>query len=516
MMWLKRAWSRCLMIALGVSCMAASQAQTNKKVTLVHTDALEFNGDQVNAQKLIGNVHLSYDGTQFFCDSAYWYENEDFDAFSHIRIVEPSGYLVTGDAMKFVKATSVATMTGAVTLKDKDLTLTTTLLSYDLNSDVAYYPNGGRIVSSKNQNTLTSVRGAYHSRTKIFYFKKDVLLKNAEYTVRCDTMDYNSVSEDSYFKGPTNISGEETNMYCENGVYNTKTEQARFGRNARVTKKNTLLLGDSIFYDGMRGYGDVYGHVIIHDTTNQFTIQGDYGHHVELTRTSYVTGNTLLTQVYEGDTLFVRADTLYDVSDSLGNDLLRSYHHVRFYRSDVQGRCDSLIFMERDSLMHLYLDPIIWNASNQVTADTIRVQFHQGVMESFRAAQQAFVISDAEAKTDSIVGPRRYFNQLKGREMIGRFQAGDLRWVRMVGNGELLYYPVEDKPNGQVMGWNRGTCSNIELRFLNQKPQGVLMERSADSLFKPIQMVEESEKNLTEFQWRESQRPFSKEDLMQE
>ena len=70
-------------IIISVFCLVSAltaHAQANKKVTLVHTDALEFNGDQVNAQKLIGNVHLSYDGTQFYCDSAYWYDNEDFDA----------------------------------------------------------------------------------------------------------------------------------------------------------------------------------------------------------------------------------------------------------------------------------------------------------------------------------------------------------------------------------------------------------------------------------------------------
>ncbi|MFM7731044.1 MAG: OstA-like protein [Flavobacteriales bacterium] len=490
-----------------------AHAQANKKVTLVHTDALEFNGDQVNAQKLIGNVHLSYDGTQFYCDSAYWYDNEDFDAFSRIRIVEPSGYLVTGDAMKFVKATSVATMTGAVTLKDKDLTLTTKILSYDLNTDVAFYPNGGRIVSTKNQNTLTSTRGSYHSKTQVFYFKQDVLLKNPEYTVRCDTMDYNTQTEVTYFKGPTHIVGDETAMYCENGVYNTKTDQARFGRHARVTKKNTLLLGDSIYYDGVNGFGDVYGHVIIHDTTNKFTIQGDYGHHIEQSRTSYVTGNTLLTQVYEGDTLFVRSDTLFDVSDSLGNDILRSFHHVRFYRSDIQGRCDSLQFIERDSLMLMFDDPIIWNASNQITADTIQLQFRNGMMKDFRAAQHAFAISDAEAETDSIDGPRRYFNQLKGREMIGQFSEGDLRRVRLIGNGELLYYPVDEKDKAAVVAWNRGTCSDIELRFFENKPRGVLMERSADSLFKPIKMVDPSEEKLDAFTWREAERPWSKTDL---
>ena len=67
---------------------AQSQPQ---RVKLIHTDELRYDKSQVDAQRLIGHVHLQLEGTTFFCDSAYLFANDDFDAFGKIQILDASG-----------------------------------------------------------------------------------------------------------------------------------------------------------------------------------------------------------------------------------------------------------------------------------------------------------------------------------------------------------------------------------------------------------------------------------------
>ena len=154
---------------------AQSQPQ---RVKLIHTDELRYDKSQVDAQRLIGHVHLQLEGTTFFCDSAYLFANDDFDAFGSIRILDASGGTVTADLLHFDRLTKVATLREHVVLRDKDMTLTTGFLTYAVDSEVAVYQGGGKIVSSVNKNVLTSKNGTYFGSTETFHFKRQVILKN--------------------------------------------------------------------------------------------------------------------------------------------------------------------------------------------------------------------------------------------------------------------------------------------------------------------------------------------------
>jgi lipopolysaccharide export system protein LptA len=254
---------------------------SGRRVKLIHTDELRYDKALVDAQRLLGNVHLELEGTSFYCDSAYLYSNDDFDAFSNIRILEASGSTVNSDFLHFDKVRNTAVLTGNVVLRDRDMTLTCSELTYLVKEEIARYVTGGRIVSSTNKNTLTSRNGTYNGKTEVFNFKRDVVLNNPSYKVRTDTMQYRSVSEVTTFLGPTSIDGDSVSIYCENGYYDSRKDESRFGKNAWVRDRTTILNGDSLYYNGKLGFGEVFRNVQIRDTTQTFEIWGDYGKHLE-------------------------------------------------------------------------------------------------------------------------------------------------------------------------------------------------------------------------------------------
>jgi len=484
-----------------------------RRVKLVHTNELRYDKALVDAQRLLGNVHLELEGTSFFCDSAYLYANDDFDAFSNIRILEASGSTVHSDFLHFNKAQNTAVLTGNVVMRDRDMTLTCSGLTYLVKEEIARYVTGGRIVSTTNRNTLTSRNGTYNGKTEVFNFKRDVVLKNPSYTVRTDTMQYRSSSEITTFLGPTRIDGDSVSIYCENGYYDSRKDESRFGKNAWVRDRTTILHGDSLYYNGKKGFGEVFRNVQIRDTTQTFEIWGDYGKHLESTELSFVTGHAMLLEVMDGDTLFMHADTLKALPDSLHNQIVYAYHGVRIFKTDLQGVCDSVVYLQSDSLLWMYRNPIVWSAQNQVTGDTLKLGLSNQSLDKAWVMGNAFIVSDAEAN-DSLEGPEMRFNQIKGKMATASFLNSELESVWVDGNGELVYYPTDDKEGKpQAMGTNEGECSSILIRFEGGELSALRMEGQPKSVFKSNRFAGSEPLLLRDFKWLRDQRPRSQNEI---
>jgi lipopolysaccharide export system protein LptA len=504
----------CLFVLLLLTQQSFAQVGS-RKVKLIHTDELRYDKTLIDAQRLLGNVHLELDGTSFFCDSAYLFTNDDFDAFSEIRIQEASGSMVHADFLHFDKARNTAVLSGNVVLRDRDMTLTCNNLIYLVKEEVARYVTGGKIVSSANKNTLTSRNGTYNGKTEVFNFKGDVVLKNPSYTVRTDTMQYRSVSEITTFLGPTKIEGDSVSIYCENGFYDSRKDESRFGKNAWVRDRTSILKGDSLYYNGKRGFGEVFRNVQIRDTTQTFEIWGDYGRHIESNELSFVTGHALLMEVMDGDTLFMHADTLKSMPDSMQHQIVYAYHGVRIFKSDLQGLCDSVVYVQSDSSLWMYHRPILWSSQSQVTGDTMKLGLSNQALRKAWVMGNAFIVADAEAK-DSVLGPEIHFNQIKGKSATASFTNSELESIWVDGNGELVYYPTDEKEGKSTpMGTNQGECSSIFIRFKDGELSSLRMDGQPKSVFKSNRFTGNEPLLLRDFKWLRDQRPRSRYDIFQ-
>lgn len=474
---------------------------------LVHADKIAFNKNLINGQRLLGNVHLNFDGTDFYCDSAYKFSNGNFQAFGNIRVNKLGEYSISGKKLFFTDATQSATLNENCVFSDGAMTLTAPNMSYNLNSEVATYNGGGKVVSSKNNNELVSQTGRYHSPSNNFTFRRKVTVKNKDYTVVSDTMLYNTVSEISYFYGPTTITGKDVEIKCENGYFNSKTETCSFKKNARVKSKEQTLFGDSIYYDGKAKWGEAFQNVIIVDNNSDLTIRGNYGRHEELNEISWVTGKSILEKILENnDTLFIVADTLFAKKTSEKNRDIKAYHHVILFSKDLQGKCDSLSLSEGDSIMRMFFAPVLWNEGSQLTGSEINLHFKNDSLDFLFVPENSFIASEI------VPG---YFNQIKGKSLNGQFIKNDLQNVHIIGNGQLAYFSTEEKnKRTKLTGLNRTDCSNIRIILQEKTIQKVTLENEPNSLYNSIQKAKTSQFKLDTFIWRSSERPKSKEDLL--
>ena len=515
----------------------SAQAQKISKIEIINADSFEFDEDLGDgAKRLLGNVKFKQDNVLMYADSAYYYDNNSLDAFSNIHITQNDSIHLYGDFLKYNGNKKTALVTGKiVTLSDKQMTLTTTQLDFNMNSNVGYYTNKGKIVTKDN--TLTSQYGYYYSTQKNLFFKKDVVLVNPDYKMYSDSLKYNTISETAFFNGPTTIVSESNTIYCENGWYDTKKDVARFSRNAWLKNKEQKLHGDSLFYDSQNGYGKAINNVEVLDSAKKLTIKGNLLELYEIQEKTVVTQDAVMIQYFDKDTLYLHADTLKATYDSVyfslkaekekqemiveGNkdkkknkvqmsDSLSSAHRliianykVKFFKSDLQGLCDSLSYTSNDSLMRLFYKPILWSDANQLTAQFVHIKLNDGVINELRMINNAFIISQYDSLR---------FNQIKGKKMVGFFVDNELRKIDVKGNGETIYY-IKDDEDGSLSGVNKAECSDMSIYINNQKVEKLKMFTNPTGTMFPPRETNPMEMRLKDFEWLIQYRPLKYEDI---
>lgn len=497
-----------VLIALLYSCMGWSQSTVKtdkgKFIKINHANRLVFDKTLgIDAQRLIGNVECEHEGAVMRCDSAYLYSNKKLEAYGHISIIKGDSIFLYGDSLRYDAATKLANLKGNVRCIEKEMTLTTSTLIYDIGNSVASYYNGGTIVNKEN--TLKSKNGHYYSATKDVTFHYDVTLVNPKYKMSGDTLRYNTINKTAYFLGPSIIISKENYIYCENGWYDTDKEISRFSKNAVIVTKTQKLLGDSIFYDRKKGYGRAIKNVQIIDTTNKSFILGNFAEHYEKGNRALVTGNAIYGKVVEKDTLFVSGDTLlYNQPDSL-HSYMKAFRHVKIYKKDLQGLCDSLGYSSHDSLMKLYNSPVLWTNNGQVTAKQINVVTGKSSVKSFELNGNAIVIQKVDSLDDN------KFNQIEGRRIEGFIEKDTLRKLNVISNAQIIYY-VKEKKN--YKGVNKTICSDLTVWFNAGGVDRATYRNKPESTVLPLKSVDDKEMRLKNFVWLEHKRPKKKSDIL--
>ncbi|MFP4018463.1 MAG: LptA/OstA family protein, partial [Bacteroidales bacterium] len=329
----------------------------------------------------------------------------------------------------------------------------------------------------------------------------DVTIKNPDYTVDTDTLDYDTEEEIAYFIGPTNIKNDSSYLYCEKGWYKTKSNQFLFTKNALYQKEERIIKGDTLYYDRDNNFGQIKQSAEIIDTAQNIILRGNYSEYSENPQTAFLTDETLMIQVdNENDSLFLHADTIkshYDSSET--HQIFKAYYKVKFYKTDLQGKCDSLSYYRGDSTLRMYYNPVMWSDSNQISADNIAIKLKDNDVESFFLDRNAFIVSQqAEDK----------FNQIKGKEMTGYVKDKEIRRVDVDGNGETIYYTMD---KNEIVGVNKAICSNLIIKLRENQVERINLINDPDGTLYPLKDLEETK--LKGFQWWDQHRPRNKNDI---
>ncbi len=485
------------------SLILQDKKQPPARIKIIQADELRFerrSGKDI--RRLIGNVVLEHEEIIMYCDSANMIETENsFEAFSNVKINSGDTLFLYGDYLKYNGNTRLAEVYNNVRLIDGKTSLTTQQLNYNRNTGIAYYERSGKIIDEENE--LTSLGGYYTTAEKRAHFRKNVVLVNPEYTMRSDTLVYHTETSISHFYGPTTIEADETFIYCENGWYDTRNNKAQFSNNARIINGEHDIRGDNLFYNRNEEEAKAFDNVVIVDTVQHVTLKGNYAEYYKDSGYTFITRTPLAIFAENNDSLYLHADTINATfNETQEIEQVKAYNNVKFFRTDLQGMCDSLIYRMNDSLIIMYHAPVLWTGENQLSADSVYVKLNGETIENLTLFQSAFIVN----RSDSL-----QYNQVKGRIMTGYFSEGNLDHIIVSGNAQTIYYVKEE--DGTLIGVNKAVGSHMRIEVKENRIERIFYFEKPDGAMYPEADLTESDRILQGFNWSESKRPSAWTDI---
>ncbi len=519
------------------------------KVFLEQADSLYRHGsDTVERQIVKGDVRFRQGAMWMFCDSAYYYpERNSMDAFGHVRMVQGDTLTVLADKLYYDGSRRFARLFRGpscqkVTLRDSRGELETDTLYYDVATEVGNYNTGGLL--RDDVNTLSSIYGEYSPRTHDAFFEYDVALVNRkdDYRLYSERLRYNTDTHIARIETPTRIFGRNDSIVTSSGWYNTANDSLELTSRSTVFHRDSLgrvttLTGDSIVYDRRTRVSRVFGFsdparrglMEINDTARKVIITGYEGYYNDSTREAFATVYPLLTEYSRPEPFFLRADTIYSriltlpdtirpgrvmlpdsipAEEELDSVVIREWHYAkaypraRFFNTEAQGvAVDSMVYMERDSMVWLYGRPVVWSGERQVNGPLIAVHLNDSTADRADLPEGGMMAEHIEED---------FFNQLTGKKMQAWLADRALRRLEVSRNVETVFLPQEEDSTFNRLVNAQGdsliiTMDEGEIERIKLWPQ-------VSGTVTPLFLVKNDQKFLRNFQWLEAIRPRREED----
>ena len=479
-------------------------AQKTKDINIEHADHFDINQNEIpDAALLTGNVRISHEGVVMTCNKAYYFQKENYiKAFGNVQMVQGDTLFMNSRYAEYNGNVKQAYATGDVHMRSPDMTLVTDTINFDRNIQQAYYNTYATITNKDN--TLRSKSGRYFAKEKKYQFRTAVTITNPKYVIKSNHLDYYNNSGHSYLFGPSTITSDANYIYTEKGFYDTKKNVAHFVRNSYIRYKDRLIRGDSLYYDRTREFASATNNVKITDSINRGVVKGHYAEVYRNKDSMYVTKRAVAINFVENDSVYIHGKKLM-VTGKPENRIIRAFNNVRFFKTDMSGKCDSIHSNQKTGLTQLIGKPILWNFENQMTGDVMHLISDSKTqkLDSLKVLNKAFLVSK------DTIGPG--FNQVKGQNLYGKFKDNKLYDVDIVKNTEVIYYMRNDKQ--ELIGINKNVSSKINLKLDGNNIDTITFFKTVDGQIYPDKDLPENARKLRGFVWRADERIKDKDDI---
>jgi len=496
-----------LLLLLILSGFQNAIAQQAKKIIVEYSDFLDVNQTEIpDAVLVYGNVRVSHDGILMYCNKAYWFQKENYiKAFGDVRMVQGDTITMTSTYAEYNGENKQAYASGNVIMTSPSSTLKSEVVNFDRNSQQAFYRTGGTI--NDKENVLVSQAGTYIVERKMYQFRNAVTITNPKYVIKTNHLDYYENVGHAYLFGPSTITSDENYIYTEKGFYDTKRNFSHFVKNSYIKYNNRLIEGDSLYYDRNREFASATRNVKVTDSVNNSIVKGHYGEVYRLKDSLMMTHKAVAMTLVETDTLYVHGKKLI-VTGKPENRVVRAFPNVRFYKTDMSGKCDSLRSEEKIGITKLIGRPVLWNYDNQMTGDVMHLISNKETekLDSLKVLNNTFIASKDTIGTG--------YNQVKGQNLYGKFRDNKLYEVDVVKNTEVIYYMRNDEQ--ELIGINKSACSSINMTLDGNAIDTITFFTQVDGDIYPESELPENARKLKGFIWRGDERILTKDDIFPE
>ncbi|WP_283115882.1 OstA-like protein [Alistipes putredinis] len=182
--------------------------------------------------------------------------------------------------------------------------------------------------------------------------------------------------------------------------------------------------------------------------------------------------------------------------------LVKGYRRVKIFRNDFQAVCDSLVAVSTDSMILLYIDPVLWNQDNQITSDVMKIYTENSKLQKAEFVGRPVMSSEIDTMT---------YNQVTGKLITAYFRDNKIYRNDVDGNVQTIYYMQEDdspEPVGLVSIQSGAATYYID----NNTVEGITYRNQPVFSIFPMDKIPETQALfLEDFKWEGHRRPALRE-----
>lgn len=497
-------------------------AKPGDMVKIIHADEIKKDPNKYDGnQYLTGNVQIEHKGSILTADEVVMYSEENFvKAIGNTKLQNTDGSVITAGEMEYDANTQKGVARKNVVLNDpKGTIIKTDIMYYDRVSNQAYYNTGGTINDGKS--TTYSKSATYFLTTRTVDLTGTVKIVDREYTLEGNNVVQNQNTNIVTINGYTVITNNKNpknRIITDKGTHNLNTKESFLTKNSRIYYNDKILTGDEMYYNQMTGFGTATGNVTLDDPYEKRYLKGGYGEIFEKKDSAMMTKGPYAVKILEKDSIYFAAEKIlsYQKLDAANvkKSYLRAFKKARIYKSNAQGRADSIAFNETDGIMHMYTKPILWSGQKQVTGDKVEAYFNTETenIDSLKVIGNGFAISKADS-----LNMKDEFNQVKGKLMTVYYEGKQIKDVRVIGNAQAITYADdfnEKTKQNERIGVTLSSCGIIGALFEEQKLQIISCSIGALSSTFPMSKIEPEKQKFPDFNWNTRDRIRKWQDIL--
>ncbi len=195
-------------------------------------------------------------------------------------------------------------------------------------------------------------------------------------------------------------------------------------------------------------------------------------------------------------------------TDSLAVDsmyrLTKGFRNVKIYRSDFQAVADSMVTSSIDSIIRLYLNPILWHDANQVTSDVMDIYTEKNQISKA-------IFTEGSPIMASEVTPGFHYNQVAGKVITSLFANGAIYRNDADGNAQTIYF-MQDDDTGEANGLTVIESGSTTFYIEEQAVTGITYRLEPSYNIYPMNMIPADQSlSLKGFEWQKEKRPEQKD-----
>ena len=462
--------------------------------------------------RLVGSVSFNYQGNTMFCDSAHYQEkNKIVRAYGNVQIRKDDVNLFC-DSLYYDGSAKYAKLWGHVRVRDSEYKITTDSLDYDAKNGKAIYRRFGTIESIISDEKITSRTGYFYPNKGSFFFSGNVNYKKEKLAITTDTLQFSYEKQTSYFYGPTKIINDTVTILCKKGWYNVQKEEGVLYQKAEIIQKNSLIRGDTLYYNGQKQAYEGKGNVFYKDYEQNMVFQGNRAYSSNEKHYAYLTGKAMAFKVKDKDTVYIHADSLHLFRDTLNKTKeITGNRNVKIYNKSIQCVADSAFYLPNENLLYLRSKPIVWAQNTELKGTKMDVFLKDTLVEKILVSGNANAIMEVDSGN--------YYNQIAGKDMIAWFENNEVVRTDVQGNAHTIYFPEETTKTDSTfqkkrMGMNRVVASDLRIYLDSGEVKGITYFDKPDGVFYPMNQIKQSEQFINGFALNPALRPKSALDLI--